>query len=210
MNKEERKAHWESIYKDKNQNEVSWYQQVPSTSLSYIDIFKLPLTARIIDIGGGDSFLVDHLIKFGYQDITVLDISAEALSRAKYRLGDKAKKIKWINTDILDFTPNRKYDYWHDRAAFHFLTNEKDISIYQSIANEAISDNGYMVIGSFSDKGPEKCSGIRIKQHTKESLKNIFEKHFKVLDCVPVVHRTPSDSLQHFIFCSFKKIPETK
>lgn len=144
MNKEERKAHWESIYKDKNQNEVSWYQQVPSTSLSYIDIFKLPLTARIIDIGGGDSFLVDHLIKFGYQDITVLDISAEALSRAKYRLGDKAKKIKWINSDILDFTPNRKYDYWHDRAAFHFLTNEKDISIYQSIANEAISDNGYI------------------------------------------------------------------
>lgn len=125
----------------------------------------MPTTAKVIDIGGGDSFLVDHLLDLGYQDITVLDISEAAIERAKQRLGDNAKNIKWIVADAATFKPMEKYDFWHDRAAFHFLTDEQEISSYLQTAQENINPTGVLVIGTFSQQGPEKCSGIEIKQY---------------------------------------------
>ncbi|WP_163411238.1 class I SAM-dependent methyltransferase [Flavobacterium ajazii] len=202
----DRKNHWETIYQTKQLNDVSWYQPTPETSLEFIKQFNLPKTAKIIDIGGGDSFLVDHLLDLGYQDISVLDISASAIEKAKLRLGEKSYKVKWIVTDITLFKPTEQYDFWHDRAAFHFLTSETDISTYLETARQAISSSGIMVIGTFSEQGPKKCSGIEIKQYSensmKEQLKNIFEK----INCITIDHKTPFDTIQNFVFCSFKKL----
>jgi|SRR5690554_3385935 len=205
MKKEERKKHWDAIYTGKKHTEFSWYQQVPETSLRYFEALNLPSTAKIIDIGGGSSFLVDYLLDLGYQDITVLDISETALNKSKERLGERADKVTWIVSDITDFKPNKRYDFWHDRAAFHFLSSEKDIQSYVSIANQGLSKQGYMLIGGFSLDGPEKCSGIPVVQYSEQAMTDVFNPHFKKLECVTVNHTTPSEKVQNFIFCSFKK-----
>ena len=201
----DRHKHWENLYHTKQLNEVSWYQQIPTTSLNYLKQFNIPLTAKIIDVGGGDSFLVDHLLKLGYQDITVLDISETAIERAKSRLGENAKKVKWIVSDAACFKPTEKYDFWHDRAAFHFLTKQNDINNYVETLKKNINPNGAVVIGTFSDKGPKKCSGLEIKQYTQESMTELLNNSFKKIKCITVDHLTPFNTIQNFVFCSFKK-----
>ncbi|MFC1692854.1 class I SAM-dependent methyltransferase [Candidatus Latescibacterota bacterium] len=146
MDEKTKKKHWENIFATKKPNEVSWYQKTPETSLVFLNSFNLSNTSKIIDIGCDDSFFVDNLIELGYQNITVLDISEKALERAKTRLGEKAKKIKWIVSDVTDFKPDTKYDFWHDRAAFHFLTDEEDIEKYITIIKNSINIDGFLVI----------------------------------------------------------------
>lgn len=179
--------------------------KVPEVSLRYFEALNLPSTARIIDVGGGNSFLVDYLLDLGYQNITVLDISETALLKTKERLGNRAKQVTWIVSDITDFKPNSLYDFWHDRAAFHFLSSKEDIQAYTRIANRSLSDQGYMLIGGFSLNGPEKCSGIPVKRYSEETISEVFSANFKKLECVTVNHKTPSEKTQNFIFCSFKK-----
>lgn len=199
-----REKHWQNIYQTKELTDVSWYQPKPETSLSFIEKYKLPKTARIIDIGGGDSFLADHLLALGYTDITVLDISSSALERAKKRLGADADRIKWIVADAAHFIPAEKYDFWHDRAAFHFLTNNEDVNRYVATANQALNESGILVIGTFSENGPKKCSGIDIKQYSEQGLTDVFES-FEKLECFTIDHKTPFDTIQNFTFCSFRK-----
>lgn len=201
-----RKEHWENIYQTKELTEVSWYQPTPTTSLDYFTKFNVPRTAKIIDIGGGDSFLVDHLLELGYYNITVLDISAAAIDRAKKRLGRRASEVKWIIADASNFTPTEQYDVWHDRAAFHFLTDEQEITYYIQTAHQNITPNGILVIGTFSEQGPTKCSGIDIKQYSDETMTKLFGKLFEKIDCKTIDHQTPSGSIQNFIFCSFRKV----
>jgi len=200
----DRQKHWEQIYQTKELKDVSWFQPKPETSLSFFE--NVPLTARVIDIGGGDSFLVDHLLDLGYQDVSVLDISASAIERAKLRLGNRAEQVKWIISDVTTFQPAEKYDFWHDRAAFHFLVNEKDISNYIKVANESLNSSGILVIGTFSEQGPTKCSGIEIRQYSETSLSVRFNDSFEKIDCIRVDHQTPFDSIQNFVFCSFRKL----
>lgn len=202
----DRKKHWENIYQTKELKDVSWFQPTPETSLDFFKDFNVPKTAKIIDIGGGDSFLVDHLIDLGYQDISVLDISAAAIEKAKLRLGDKANTIKWIAADVVNFVPTEQYDFWHDRAAFHFLTEEQDINNYLKTAHENVSTNGILLIGTFSEQGPTKCSGIEIKQYSEESMTQRLQDLFEKIKCITVDHRTPFDTLQNFVFCSFRKL----
>lgn len=184
-------------------NEVSWTEEKPETSLDFIQSFSVDKTAKIIDIGGGESKLVDFLLEEGYENITVLDISQNALNRAKKRLGKNAEKVTWIVSDITDFNPEESYDVWHDRAVFHFLTEEKDIKIYQKLVEKAV--NHFMVIGTFSTNGPLKCSGLEIKQNDETSLIFTFEKNFEKINCLTTDHKTPFETIQNFIFCSFKK-----
>ena len=200
-----RKNHWETIYDTKALNEVSWYQPLPKTSLDFIESNALTKDAAIIDIGGGDSFLADHLLELGYTNITVLDISEKAINRAKKRLGDKAENVKWIVSDITLFNPTEKYAVWHDRAVFHFLTDTSDIEKNKQIAASAIADNGKMLIGTFSESGPKKCSGIEIKQYSANLLQETFKTDFKVIECFFENHTTPFDTIQNFVFCSFEK-----
>jgi SAM-dependent methyltransferase len=202
----DRKKHWEEIYQTKQLHEVSWFQPKPETSLEFIWQFELPSDAKIIDIGGGDSFLVDHLLDLGYQDITVLDISESAIDRAKQRLGDRANHVKWIVEDAATFKPDAQYDLWHDRAAFHFLTLDHEIDHYIEILKQGIRPNGFLIIGTFSENGPKKCSGIEIKQYSELSITALLNNSFEKLDCITVDHRTPSGNIQNFIFCSFRKI----
>ena len=201
-----RKTHWENIYQTKELKDVSWYQPTPETSLDFFKQFHVPTTAKVIDVGGGDSFLVDHLLDLGYQDISVLDISAAAIDRAKQRLGDKAKKVNWIVADITTYKPTQQYDVWHDRAAFHFLTEENEISHYLQAAQESMKAAGILVIGTFSDQGPKKCSGIEIKQYSEATMTDRFQDFFEKIKCVRVDHKTPFDTIQNFVFCSFRKL----
>ncbi|MGA8853646.1 MAG: class I SAM-dependent methyltransferase [Christiangramia sp.] len=200
-----RKDHWENIYRNKKLEEVSWFQPVPETSLNFFEKYDLPLDARIIDVGGGDSFFVDILLGMGYEDITVLDISKTALEKAKKRLGDKAKYINWIVADAANFKTDEKFDFWHDRAAFHFLTKKEEVDNYVNTVSRALNSSGILVIGTFSETGPEKCSGIDIKQYSEEALTKQFEPDFKKEKCIRVDHNTPSNTVQNFTFCSFKK-----
>ncbi len=202
----DRKNHWENIYNTKELKDVSWFQVRPETSLDFFKQFNVPTTAKIIDIGGGDSLLVDHLLDLGYQDISVLDISESAIERAKIRLGQKANNVKWIVADAATFVPTEQYDFWHDRAAFHFLTEENEISNYLETAQKNINPKGILVIGTFSEQGPKKCSGIEIKQYSETSMTDRLKIFFEKIKCITVDHITPFDTIQNFVFCSFKKL----
>ncbi|MDR0794320.1 MAG: class I SAM-dependent methyltransferase [Chitinophagaceae bacterium] len=201
-----KKNHWENIYATKQPNEVSWTQEIPHTSLRFIHSAKLNKQARIIDIGGGDSKLADFLLDEGFENVSVLDISEEALARAKKRLGEKAARVTWIVSDITDFEPTQTYNFWHDRAAFHFLTTENQIAKYLSVARKAVKENGIVTIGTFSENGPKKCSGLEIKQYSETSLTSALATGFEKIKCITENHTTPFDTTQNFLFCSFRRV----
>lgn len=199
------KDHWENIYQAKNENEVSWFQPYPTHSLKYIGRLNLPKEANIIDVGGGDSHLADALLDQGYRNIWVLDIAAAAIEKAKQRLGKKGASVHWIVSDITDFNTDVKFDCWHDRAAFHFLTAEEKITRYINIAKNAIKPNGFLIISTFSEKGPKKCSGLDIKQYSENAIESRFEQAFDKIDCKQEDHITPFNTSQNFLYCLFKK-----
>ena len=200
-----RKKHWEEIYTTKELQDVSWYQMTPETSLQLINKLKLTKNASIIDIGGGDSLLVDHLLDLGYTDITVLDISQQAIDKAKKRLGERLTEVTWIVTDITDFTSQKRYDLWHDRAAFHFLTAQNDINTYASTLSQSIQENGTAIIGTFSKSGPKKCSGIDIKQYSQSKFEMVFGETFSTKGFINVDHLTPTKKEQNFNFITLEK-----
>lgn len=205
VNMEEQKQHWNNIYSTKQPHEVSWTQKEPQTSLAFIDAANLKKDASIIDVGGGDSLLVDHLLNKGYENITVLDISETALQRAKNRLGEKAKQVTWVACDITEYKPREQYDFWHDRAAFHFLTTTSQIEKYLDTARTHIKHQGIITIGTFSTSGPQKCSGLFIKQYDEELLSQQLHNGFKKIKCIIEDHITPFNTKQNFLFCSFKR-----
>lgn len=197
------KSHWETVYETKSPQEVSWTQEIPQISLDFIQSFQLNKDARIIDIGGGDSLLVDHLLDLGFTNVSVLDISAYAIERAKVRLGERASLVQWIVSDINEFEPEITYDLWHDRAAFHFLTAPSDISRY---AHLAVNHARNLVIGTFSTDGPLKCSGLEITQYNEVSLGDLFrEEGFECIETKREDHQTPFGTSQNFVFASFRK-----
>ena len=199
----DRKKHWETVYETKNPDQVSWTQETPKTSLEFIHSFGLKKTAKIIDIGGGDSKLVDYLLDEGFENITILDISAKSMEKAKDRLGEKANKINWIVSDVTEFEPNMTFDFWHDRATFHFLTTTEEIKKYLKTARKSV--NGFLTIGTFSKNGPKKCSGLEIKQYNEDELTLELKNGFDKINCVTEDHITPFNTTQNFLFCSFER-----
>jgi uncharacterized UPF0146 family protein len=195
--------HWETIYQTKTPNEVSWTQKIPTISLQLIAKTGVNKHEPIIDVGGGDSNLVDYLLKDGYTNITVLDISASALERAKKRLGADAHKVKWIVEDITHFNPSQTYSVWHDRAAFHFLTQPSEVNKY--IENVSTYVSSHLILGTFSVNGPLKCSGLPITQYSQESMLPLFNHSFQSKGCITDDHITPFGTQQNFLFCSFIK-----
>jgi trans-aconitate methyltransferase len=195
--------HWDKIYETKAADQYSWTQKFPKTSLDFIHSFNLNKTAKIIDVGGGDGKLVDCLLLEGFENITVLDISAKALEKTKNRLGINAERVKWIVEDITHFQPSVNYDLWHDRATFHFLTEKRQIKRYLDIVKQCLT--GYLIIGTFSTQGPEKCSGLNIRQYDETTLAAELESGFDKIRCITEDHITPFNTLQNFLFCSFKR-----
>ncbi|MBI2731486.1 MAG: class I SAM-dependent methyltransferase [Sphingobacteriales bacterium] len=202
MNQQE---HWDKVYSTKGPAELSWYQQQPGISLSFFRDLSISKDAAIIDIGGGDSKLVDFLLEEGYTDITVLDISEMALEKSKQRLGPKAMQVNWVVTDINSFQSNKKFDVWHDRAVLHFLTEQSERKNYLDTANRYLNANAKIIIGTFSDKGPDKCSGLPVKKYSESSLSDFLKKYFKKIKCIYIDHITPFKTVQNFLFCSFLK-----
>ena len=200
-----KKAHWENVFATKQENEVSWYQSKPETSIDFFVKYQIPKEAHIIDIGGGDSYLIDHLLAMGYTNLFLLDISENAIQRIKTRLGDKASQVTFIVSDVLDFAPGVKFDVWHDRASFHFLTTEKEIAAYQKLVANSVTKNGYLFIGTFSENGPLKCSGLEITQYSEAKFKDLFNTDFELNTSFTQDHQTPFNTIQNFIFCSFQK-----
>ena len=197
------KNHWENVNETKNSNEVSWTQEIPETSLELIQNAAADKTSKIIDIGGGDGTLIDFLLERGFESLSILDISSKALQKAKKRLGSKAEHVQFITSDIREFETEATYEIWHDRATFHFLTEENDIKKYVDIVKNAVSHT--MIIGAFSFEGPQKCSGLPIVQYDAERLQNVFLEDFELIRSFKQNHITPFNTVQNFIFCQFKK-----
>jgi len=201
-----KKEHWEKVFATKQENEVSWFQKYPKTSVSFFVENAIPKQAEIIDVGGGDSYLIDALLDLGYTNLTLLDISENAINKTKLRLGEKGENVTFIVSDIVDFKTNKKFDVWHDRASFHFLTTENEIANYQKLITSSISKNGYLFIGTFSENGPIKCSGLEIKQYSESAFENIFGTNFNKINCFTENHKTPFETSQNFIFCTYIKL----
>ena len=200
------KKHWENIYQKKEIDGVSWYQKVPIESLQLIKKYSISNSDKIIDIGCGKSFLADNLLELNYTDISLVDISSNALKEVKDRLQNKS--LNFIETDILNFNSNDKYDIWHDRAVFHFITNPEGIEKYISLCNEYINKEGILIIGTFAEDGPLKCSGLEIKRYSVDQITDLFKETFELLESFKILHKTPFDTEQSFTFCVLRKFTD--
>jgi SAM-dependent methyltransferase len=204
-----RQAHWENVYTTKSENEVSWFQQSPAPSLELIVQAGAVSTSAIIDIGGGASRLVDNLVEQGFEDVTVLDLSGSALAAAKSRLeshlGVRAERVSWIVADATTWEPVRAYDIWHDRAAFHFLTDADDRAAYIARLKRGLKIGGHAVIATFALDGPEKCSGLPVARYDSTSLGQALGSAFRLVHTQRHEHATPWDSRQIFQFSVFRR-----
>ena len=199
------RAHWVRIYSTKDESEVSWFQATPATSLALIAGNGLSLDSSIIDIGGGDSRLIDALLDAGFFNVTVLDIAEVALERAINRLGSRATSVEWVVADITRWTPRQRYDIWHDRAVFHFLTKRKDRLAYRKALFKAINPRGMAIFGTFALDGPDQCSGLPVMRYSSESLAEELDRDLQLLDSLTESHVTPGGALQRFQFSRFRR-----
>ena len=201
----ESKEHWNKIYTAKSPEEVSWFQRHADLSISLIKKTGLPISGSIIDVGGGESTLVDDLLTHGYENITVLDLSKVALDAAKARLGERATEVRWLESDALEIDlPVHAYDIWHDRAVFHFLTNEADRRAYVHQVKHAVKPGGFVIVATFAEDGPTECSGLPVMRYDVDELHAEFGESFKLLDQERESHHTPTGANQKFIYCLCK------
>jgi SAM-dependent methyltransferase len=200
-----RKAHWENVYITRSEKEVSWFEENPALSLELMALAGLSADAAIIDIGGGASRFVDALVERKIGRITVLDISAAALDAAKERLGDKGAGVEWVVADVTTWEPSQTYDLWHDRAAFHFLTDASARSAYVRHLKKAVRSGGYVIIGTFAPDGPERCSGLPILRYDAGILGTILGAGFRLIDSRRHDHTTPWGAVQRFQFSTFRR-----
>ncbi len=196
------KSHWEGIYRNKLPTQVSWYQPHARRSLDLIRRVSPPLDGAIIDVGGGASTLVDDLLDAGYHDLTVLDLSSVALAAARRRLGTRADTVRWVEADVLNASlPKAGYSVWHDRAAFHFLTAPADRGRYIEQVRQAVRVGGFVLVATFADDGPTRCSGLEVARYSPEALHAEFGAPFQLMTSEREEHVTPSGVCQAFIYC---------
>jgi ubiquinone/menaquinone biosynthesis C-methylase UbiE len=196
------KDHWEKVYTSKATDAVSWFQPHAELSLKLIKSTGAGKDAAIIDVGGGASTLVDDLLTEGYSDLTVLDLSANALDVARNRLGERANKVHWLEADITQVElPAKRYDIWHDRAVFHFLTTQKERDAYVRTVFYSVKPGGYVIIATFAEDGPLQCSGLPVMRYRADDLHDEFGDAFQLLDHRKEEHHTPSGAVQQFVYC---------
>ena len=205
MDPKERQAHWEHVYQTKAETEVSWFQETPTLSLEFIHTAGVGKDAPIIDIGGGESRLVDALLDEGYTALSVLDISQKAVAETQGRLGQRASHVTWIVADVTAWESERTYDLWHDRAAFHFLTEPADQDAYVAQLMRALRPDGHLIIGTFALDGPERCSGLPVVRYDARSLSQRLGPLFELVESRNHEHHTPAGYVQRFQFCWFHR-----
>ena len=202
------KAHWESVYRTKRVDEVSWFQREPTLSLALIRKFAPRAAARIIDVGSGASSLVDSLVTGGYSAVTVLDLSSTALAQARGRLGPRALEVTWLEADILEAAlPHAAFDVWHDRAVFHFLTSEADRGAYIAQLQRCLRPGAVLLIATFAEDGPGRCSGLPVVRYSAGTLHNALGQSFRLLETIDERHVTPAGVIQSFVYCAFRFAP---
>ena len=199
------KSHWENIYSSKKEDGVSWFQEHPKTSIDLIEKYSTDKSTSIIDIGSGRSKILKNLIENEYDELTYLDISQEACSKSKISLGNKQDLVEWQVVNVLDFNTEKNFSIWHDRAVFHFLISKEDVEKYVQVALKNIVQGGYLILGTFSENGPAKCSGLSVSRYSTESLKEIFNPELKMIESFTIDHKTPFNTTQNFLFSIFKK-----
>ena len=197
------KAHWELVYRRQQASAYSWYQAIPKQSLDLIMATNLAPTSRILDVGGGDSNLVDGLLKSGYRHVDVLDISASSLNKSKARLGENTEGINWLEMDITKFVADKPYDLWHDRAVFHFLTTAESRARYKRVLGQSLSKGGHLILATFGIGGPEKCSGLDIVQYDGELIVQELGDDFVIQKSLSYRHKTPAGVTQLFNYFWF-------
>ena len=202
----EQQGHWENVYSTKGEAEVSWFQETPKPSLDLLALVGATADSAVIDIGGGASRLVDALVAAGFTNISVLDLSAEALNVARARLGEAGNRVKWIVADATEWEPQQEYDIWHDRAAFHFLNEAQQQKAYIARMKRCLRIGGHIIMGTFALEGPEKCSGLPVTRHSAESLSALLGAAFSLIDSRRHEHATPWGAVQKFQFSTFKRV----
>lgn len=202
----EAKAHWDAIYTQKRPGEVSWFQPHLAVSLELLANAGLSHDSRLIDVGGGASTLVDDLLARGVSDVTVLDISGQALAASKARLGARAKDVTWVEADVTQVRlPAASYDLWHDRAVFHFLTEADERRRYVEAMRGALKPSGHAILATFALQGPPRCSGLPVVRYSPETLQAQVGEGFKLIEAVEESHQTPANIAQRFIYCRFQR-----
>ncbi len=200
-------SHWEKIYRTKAPNAVSWYRSHLDRSLELIESASLDFAAAIIDVGGGESTLVDDLLAGGYYNLTVLDVSQTALDVTRERLGEPGKGVKWICADVTQADlPAHGFDVWHDRAVFHFLTAPEQRVAYVRLAAQAVKPGGHAIVSTFGPQGPTKCSGLDVMRYDAGSLHSEFGERFKLIASSKELHQTPSGTIQQFLYCYYCRL----
>jgi trans-aconitate methyltransferase len=205
MSEFNRQAHWQKAYKEKGEKQVSWFQEKPALSLELIHGVGVKPDSAIIDIGGGASRLVDVLVNEGHRDLTVLDLSDEAVAITRSRLAERAPLVKWIVGDVTEWVPSRQYDLWHDRAAFHFLTEATDRAAYLDRLMRAIRLGGHAIIATFAIDGPERCSGLPVMRYDATALSAALGRTFALIGTRRQDHTTPTGGVQRFLFSVFRR-----
>jgi 2-polyprenyl-3-methyl-5-hydroxy-6-metoxy-1,4-benzoquinol methylase len=201
----DRRCHWDNVYGTKAEREVSWFEKTPIISLDLIHATGVAADASIIDVGGGASRLVDALLDEGFASITVLDVSDKALATSKARLGAQGAKVHWTAADVTVWEPSQAYDLWHDRAAFHFLTDPQDRAAYAQRVLRAVRPGGHVIIGTFAVNGPERCSGLPVVRHSAASLGQMLGPSFEPVESRTHAHHTPAAAVQRFQFSRFRR-----
>jgi hypothetical protein len=200
-----RQAHWDNVYATRKPDSVSWYQLSAELSLSLIRASGIARDEPIIDIGGGASVLVDQLLEAGFVDVSVLDIAESALDASKARLGSRAGQVQWIVADILSWIPARAYALWHDRAVFHFLTQETERARYRSVLARGLKSGGTAIIATFAEDGPERCSGLPVQRWSPQALASELGEDFQLVEQRRQEHLTPTGAIQKFTWCRFTR-----
>lgn len=199
----DRKAHWDRVYTTKASNRVSWFQLEPTVSLRFLERTGLTAATCVIDIGGGDSRLVDHLVARGLRCVTVLDVSAASLARARARLGERADRVRWIDADVTGPWTVPQVDIWHDRAVFHFMTEAEDRMRYVAHLRDVLKPGGTVIIGTFAPDGPERCSGLPVCRYDAAGIGAELGEGFTLVETVLDAHHTPAGTVQSFSYSRF-------
>ena len=205
-NDDPRRPHWENVYSTKAADSVSWFQASPKMSLELIDASGVDRSSSIIDIGGGASGLVNALLERGQRGIAVLDIAAAGLAVAKHRLGARRDAVEWIVADIIHWQPSRRFDLWHDRAVFHFLTSEADRRGYLAALDKGLAIGGTLILATFALDGPERCSGLPVQRYDAAGLAAVLGPGFELRESRSEAHHTPGGGVQNFTWARFRRV----